>query len=177
MQWLKQRRTRVYKIKNWKTVADHRSQTLNYSILMLVWAYELKWFLFICVCAEMLCACAHLTNCEKCVLSSHQNPSALALSRRRGERSGQGQSRPFRLPATVSSFGQGKQTCLAPGQRGLSGMALPGQGKAWDRTEWDGRPLIDVAHYFHPRKLGQLQTERCHSNWAMGSKAEGFHPH
>lgn len=164
MQRLKQRRTQVYKIKNWKTVADHRSQTLNYSILKLVWAYELKWFLFICVCAEMLCTCAHLTNCEKCVLSSHQNPSALALSRRRGERSGQGQSRPFLLPATVSSFGQGKQTCLAPGQRGLSGMALPGQGKAWDRTEWDGRPLIDVAHYFHPRKPGQLQTERCHRN-------------
>lgn len=132
--------------------------------------------LYLCECAEILCMCAHLTNCEKCVLSSHQNSSALALSRRRGERSGQGQSRPFRLPAVVSAFGQSKQTCLAPGQRGLSRMALPGQGKAQDRTEWDGSALIDAAHYFHPRKLGQLQTERCHSNRATGSKAQGFHP-
>lgn len=108
------------------------------------------------------------------MLSSHLTPSILALTRRRGERLGQGQSRPFRLCSTVSSFGQSKQTGLAPGQGGLSGVALPGQGIAWDRTGWDGRPLIDAAHYFHPRKLGQLQTERCHGNWGMGSQAEGF---
>lgn len=111
---------------------------------------------------------------SKCVLSSHLAPSILALTRRRGERSGQGQSRPLRLRGTVSSFGQGKQTGLALGQSGLSGVALPGQGVAWDETGWDGRPLIDAAHYFHPRKLGQLQTERCYGNWGMGSQAEGF---
>lgn len=101
---------------------------------------------------------------SKCVLSSHHTPSALALSRRRGERSGQGQPRPFRLRGTVSYFGQGKQTGLASGQGGLSGVALPGQSIAWDRTGRDGRPLIDAGHYFQPRKLGQLQTERCRGN-------------
>lgn len=107
-------------------------------------------------------------------VSSHHYPSALALSRRRGERSGRGQPRPFRLSSTVSYFGQGKQTDLASGQGGLSGVALPGQGIAWDRTGRDGRPLIDAGHYFQPRKLGQLQTERCHGNWGKGSRAEGF---
>ena len=134
------------------------------------------WFLCVCVnlCAE-LCVCMLIyPTVSKCVLSSHHTPSALALSRRRGERSGQGQPRPLRLRGTVSYFGQGKQTGLASGQGGLSRVALPGQGLAWDRTGWDGRPLIDAGHYFHPRKLGQLQTERCHGNWGKGSRAEGF---
>lgn len=107
-------------------------------------------------------------------VSSHHTPSALALSRRRGERSGQGQSRPFHLGSTVSYFGQGKQTDLASGQGGLSRVALPGQGIALDRRGRDGKPLIDAGHYFQPRKLGQLQTERCHGNRGNGSQAEGF---
>ena len=90
------------------------------------------------LCAKVLvCMLIYLTL-SKYVLASHHPPSALALSRRRGERSGQGQPRPFRLYGAVSSFGQGKQTGLAPGQGGLSGVALPGQGIAWDRTGWDG---------------------------------------
>lgn len=131
----------------------------------------------VCVCdpcAEVcVCMLIYLTV-SKCVLSSHHTPSALALSRRRGERSGQGQPRPLRLRGTVSYFGQGKQTGLASGQGGLSRVALPGQGIAWDRTGRDGRPLIDAGHYFQPRKLGQLQTERCHGNLDKGSRAEGF---
>lgn len=122
-----------------------------------------------------ICMLIYLTLTE-CVLPSHHSPGTLALNRRRGERSGRGQPRPFRLCGTVSSFGQGKQTGLAPRQGGLSRVALPGQGIAWDRTEWDGKALIDAVHYFHPRKLGQLQTERCHGNWGKGSQAEAFHP-
>jgi len=101
-----------------------------------------------------MCVLIYLPLC-KYVFSRHHSPNALALSRRRGERSGQEQPRPFRLLGTVSSFEQGKQTCLAPGQRGLSRMALPGQSKVWDRTRWDGRALIDAAHYF-PQKTGTI---------------------
>lgn len=154
-------------------VAERETETQEDHILK----FMLMWFLFrVCesMCRNMcVCMLIYLTV-SKCVLSSHHTPSALALSRRRGERSGQGQPRPLRLRGTVSSFGQGKQTGLASGQGGLSGVAVPGQGIAWDRTGWDGRPLIDAGHYFHPRKLGQLQTERCHGNWGMGSRAEGF---
>lgn len=133
--------------------------------------------LSVCVCVSVcesvvksVCMLIYLTVSKR-VLPSHHTPCALALSRRRGERSGQGQPRPLRLRGTVSDFGQGKQTGLAFGQGGLSGVALPGQGIVWDRTGRDGRPLIDAGHYFQPRKLGQLQTERCHSNWSKGSRA------
>lgn len=68
------------------------------------------------------------------MLSGHYTPSAVALSRRKGERSGQGQPRPLSLRGIVSSFGQGKQTGLAPGQGVLGRVALPGQVMAWDRT-------------------------------------------
>lgn len=117
---------------------------------------EVCFTVWVNVRAEILmCMLIYLTV-TNCVLSSHLTPSILALTRRRVERLGQGQSRPFRLCSTVSSFGQSKQTGLAPGRGGLSRVALPGQGIVWDRTGWDGRPLIDAAHYFHPRKLGQL---------------------
>lgn len=52
------------------------------------------------------------------------------------------------------------------------GTARSGYSLGQDRMGW--QPLIDAAHYFHPRKLGQLQTERCHGNWGMRSQAEGF---
>lgn len=105
------------------------------------------------------------------MLSRHHTPSTLALSRRRGERSGRGQPRPFRLHGTVSSSGQGKQTGLAPGQGGLSRVALPGQRIALgqDRTGW--QPLIDAAHYFHPHKTGTLTNRE--TPWQLGYEVTG----
>lgn len=103
-----------------------------------------------------------------------------------GVRSGAASTSPSPRHA-VSSSGRGKQTGLASGQGGLSGVALPGQGLASDRTGRDGRRLIDAGHYSQPRKLGQLQiggkgererkTERRHSNRGKGSRGrERFHP-
>lgn len=124
------------------------------------------------------CVCTCSLGCDKCVLASHHTLSALAFSRMWGERSGQGQLWPFHLCGTVSSFGQGKQTCLAPRARWARRVASAGQGaKLGTGQNGTAPPLIDAAQFGFrtPENWDNYKQRRAMANWAKGHPLKAFH--